>query len=161
MVNSIKTKYLLDTNILIGFSLWKPISLTFNNPFWSKLEETLVNKEWVLVDAVVDEVMYDKDLKKWCKEQVKNGLVDKITDDDRARAVEINNQYPMINQASGNSTVDTYLLAYAERNGCGIFSRESPRGNTSNPYKIPDVCNELKISRISKPKAFLKEIGFS
>jgi hypothetical protein len=161
MVNPIKTKYLVDTNILIGFSHWKPMSLTFNNQFWSEMEEALANKEWVLVDAVVDEVIYDIDLKKWCKEQVKKGLVDKITDDDRMRAVEINNQYKMIDQASGNSTVDTYLLAYAERNGYGIFSQESPRVNTAGLYKIPDVCDKLQISRIRKPKVFLKEIGFN
>lgn len=139
------------------------MSLTFNNPFWSKLEEALANKEWVLVDVVVDEASngYDGELRSWCSRQKKNGLVDKITDDDRERAVEINNQYPMINQASGNSTADTYLLAYAERNGCGIFSQESPRVNATALYKIPDVCDKLQISRIRKPKAFLTEIGFS
>lgn len=162
-VNPTKIKYLLDTNILIGFSLWKPMSLSFNDSFWSKLSATLASNEWILVDAVVDEVNngYDKELKKWCKEQKKNGFVDKITDDDRERAVEINNTYPMIDQSSGNSTVDTYLIAYAERNGCGIFSRESHMLNGAKLHKIPDVCNKLRISRISKPKAFLKEIGFN
>jgi len=100
-------------------------------------------------------------LREWCSRQKKNGLVDKITDDDRERAVEINNQYPMINQASGKSTVDTYILAHAERNGCGIFSQESPRVNAAALYKIPDVCDKLQISRIRKPKVFLKEIGFN
>ncbi|MEI7498035.1 MAG: DUF4411 family protein [Candidatus Falkowbacteria bacterium] len=160
--NPTKTKYLLDTNILIGFSLWKPIILKINEAFWSEFSDALKKDKWILLDVVVGEIQngFDADLKKWCKEQVKNNLVKKISDDNRSRAVEINNTYPMIDQSTFKSTVDTYLIAYAEANNIGIFSRESQRVKPTDLYKIPDVCSVLNIKRLSKPKAFLKEIGF-
>lgn len=160
----VKTKYLLDSNILIGFALWKPISLQLNDAFWFDFSDALSKDKWILLDVVVNEVSagyYDKELKKWCKEQVKNGFVKKISADNKTRSVEINNKYPMIDQYTHKSTVDTYLIAYAEENGLGIFSREAYRRNTSELYKIPDVCGALGIKRLSRPKAFLKEIGFS
>jgi hypothetical protein len=155
------TKYLVDTNVLIGFSLWKPISLNFNSIFWSKFSDALKNGEWVLLDVVANEVQYDTDLVKWCKEQKKNGLVTKIEDENRSRAVEINDQYKMIDGATGKSEVDTYLIAYAEANNIGIFSRESFRKNAGELYKIPDVCQLLNIKRTNKPKTFLRAIGFN
>ena len=59
-----KRIFLLDTNILINFSVWMPITL--NSVFWQKLEEALQSGAWVLLDVVVGEVKYDEDLKKWC-----------------------------------------------------------------------------------------------
>jgi len=155
-----KTIYLLDTNILIGFSLWKPMSLKLNDIFWTELTKSLEQGNWILLDVVANEVTSDKDLIAWCKEQKKNKLITELDDDSRDRAVEINKLYPMINQTTFKSEVDTFIIAYAEANSFGIFSRESPRVG-SGLYKIPDVCDILGIARLSKPKAFLKEIGFN
>ena len=158
-----KNKYLLDTNILIGFSLWKPMSLQLNNFFWLQFSELLGRGDWILLDVVVNEVNngYDLELKKWCKQQKTNNYIQKISSDNRIRGIEINNIYPMIDQYSQKSTVDTYLLAYAEENNLGIFSREAYRRNSNDLYKIPDVCDILNIKRLRKPKAFLKYIGFN
>ena len=49
-----KTKYVMDTNTLIGFSIWNPISL--NKAFWEKLESSLKEGKWVLLDVVFKEV---------------------------------------------------------------------------------------------------------
>ena len=86
--------YVLDTNVLIGFSLWLPISL--NNVFWTKTAESLKNGDWVLLDAVIKEIKYSDPLAKWCKEQHQKGLVQTITEYHKARGVAINNQYKMI-----------------------------------------------------------------
>lgn len=153
-----KKIYLIDTNVLIDFAIWIPIAL--NNVFWSKLEESLRNGEWILLDVVVDEIMYMPELKKWCQKQKGAGLVKNISDDNRNRAIEINNTYPMIDKVTSKSTVDTYLIAYAEANNLTIFSRESPRKSNTDPYKIPDTCASLKIDRIAKPQPFLTSIGF-
>jgi Domain of unknown function (DUF4411) len=162
MTNSpAKIKYLVDTNVLIGFSLWKPISLNFNADFWKKFSEALVDEKWVLLDVVSSEVKFDSDLMKWCKEQKDKGVIKKISDVDKNRAVEINNDHKMIDSITGKSTVDTYLVAYAEANGLGVFSRESFRKDSTELYKIPDVCQILKIKQTNKPKIFLKEIGFN
>jgi predicted nucleic acid-binding protein len=154
-----KTKYLLDTNILIKFCYWKPIELRLNDFFWSELSNKLKRGEWVLVDVVVNEITREGKLKDWCEEQVKNGFVVKVDDSVRKRAVEINNLYEMIDQYSGNSTVDTYIIAYAKANGLGVFSDEMKRIGTGL-YKIPDVCELLGIRHTRQPIVFLKNVGF-
>jgi len=154
-----KSAYLLDANILFGFSLWMPIDL--NKNFWDKLEESLRNGDWILLDVVVAEIAYDNDgLKKWCDAQKKHGLVVTIGDDIKNRAVEINNTYKMIDETTQKSAVDTYLVAYAEKHQMIVFSREALRIDNTKPYKIPDVCNALKIQWIRRPKRFLGAIGF-
>lgn len=155
--NSKKT-YLLDTNVLIDFAVWIPIPL--NSIFWSKLEDSLKNGEWILLDEVVNEIKFLPELQKWCKKQKQAGRVSSISNDDRNRAVVINTTYPMIDSAF-NSTVDTYIIAYAEANKLTIFSRESPRKNNTALHKIPDTCAALKIDRIAKPQVFLTDIGFN
>lgn len=154
-----KQIYLLDANILFGFSLWVPIDI--NKNFWNKLEESLASGGWVLLDAVVAEIKHDNDgLKKWCDTQKKKGLVKNISDDNKNRGVEINNAYKMIDETTQKSTVDTYLIAYAEENKLTIFSREAFRANDTELYKIPDVCREFNIQIIRRPKKFLEAIGF-
>lgn len=153
-----KKIYVLDTNILIGFYQWIPIDL--NKNFWTKFEESLKKGEWVLLDVVVDEIKFENDLKKWCVEQKKNSLVKNIDENCRNRGVEINNAYKMIDEATQNSTADTYLIAYAEANNLVIFSREGRRTKDTDLYKIPDVCDILKIEVIRNPIVFLRTIGF-
>lgn len=160
--NGAKIKYLLDTNVLIGFSLWKPISLNLNKDFWFKLGESLKNDDWTLLDVVVGEIRGgDYDLINWLNLQKRNGLVKAIDTNNKNRAVEINNNYKMIDEIIFKSTVDTYLIAYAEANNLGIFTREGNRKSQNELYKIPDVCDLLKIKHIKKPKIFLHEIGFN
>ncbi|HNZ85790.1 MAG TPA: hypothetical protein PKN90_05630, partial [Paludibacteraceae bacterium] len=43
--------YILDTNILINFSIWCPME--FNEGFWLKLEKLLEEGKWILLDVVV------------------------------------------------------------------------------------------------------------
>jgi len=154
-----KSVYILDANILFGFSLWMPMSL--NKIFWLKLEESLKNGDWILLDIVVGEVKYDNGgLKKWCDDQRKKGLVKSIGDEHKNRGVEINNTYKMIDETSLKSTVDTYLIAYAEANKFIIFTREAFRTNTTNLFKIPDVCKVLNVNMIRAPQEFLEAIGY-
>ena len=116
---------------------------------------------WVLLDVIYREVKFDRDLLKWCKEQNKKGLVTNIDDGIRNQAININNNYEMIDPLTFKSEADTFLLAFAKINGLGIFSRESKRTKERDLYKIPDVCDIFKIRHTSKPKVFLKEIGFN
>lgn len=154
----IEPVYLVDTNILIEFDKWLPISL--NGVFWNKLEESLEAGQWVLLDVVVDEIKYNKELLAWCKKQRSAGLVTKISDDNRTRALEISTKYSIIDQATGNSTVDTYLLAYAEEHKLTIFTREARRKSTTDRYKIPDVSTELGINCTFRPLSFLNSIKY-
>ncbi|MBP9686451.1 MAG: DUF4411 family protein [Candidatus Doudnabacteria bacterium] len=150
--------YLIDTNILIEFDKWLPIAL--NGVFWSKLEEALKAGQWILLDVVVDEIKYNKDLMNWCKKQQGAGLVTKVSDENRARALEISSQYSIIDPATGNSTVDTYIIAYAEERGLTVFTREARRKSTTDRYKVPDVCTELGVNSIFRPLSFLNSIKY-
>lgn len=132
-----------------------------SSDFWDKLSVALNDKKWVLLDVVVSEIKYNKELEAWCKKQKQNGLVTDLDDDSRNRAIEINNTYPMIDTTTAKSTVDTYIIAFAERNSLGVFSRESNMDPTKTTlYKIPDVCQKLKVENIRKPETFYKQIGF-
>ena len=154
-----KRVYVVDTNVLIQLSVWMPIDL--NSIFWKKFEESLANGDWVLLDVMVEEIKYGNDgLKKWCGEQKKKGLIQSIADDHRNRAAEINNAYKMIDESSGKSAGDTYLLAFTEAHKLVVFSREAPRRNSSDLYKIPDVCKILNIDIIYRPREFFEAIGF-
>lgn len=153
----IKKVYLLDTNILIEFSLWLPIDLYPS--FWKNLAASLAKNEWVLLDEVVAEIKYNKPLEDWCKEQKQRGYITKVSDEDRERAIVINSTYKMIDAASKNSTADTYLLAHAEANQLTILSREGNRKKETDLFKIPDTCKELHIPQERKPRHFYEATG--
>jgi len=158
MKSSNLVKYILDTNILMKFEKWIPIEV--NSFFWEKMEETLLLGKWVLLDVVVNEIKWEKNLFNWCKKQKEKGLTTKISDEDRNRGVEINNLYNMIDQNTGKSTTDTYIIAHAEANGLGVFSDEMFKDKDKIFNKIPDVCNALKVKNIRKPILFFRNIGF-
>ena len=153
-----KIVYVLDANVLINFLLWHPPK--FSVAFWSKIQELLENGRWILLDVVADEMRYDRDLSGWTKEQKKKNLIVRIDDEVRNRATEINNQYKMIDEVSGKSEADTYIIAYAEINSLAIFTREGLRKDKDGLYKIPDVCSRLGIEYTRRPKVFMNKMGF-
>ena len=148
----------MDTSMLIGFSRWIPIGL--NKNFWNALETALQDKKWILLDVVVGEIKYNKPLEDWCKKQKISSLVINIENNDRNGAIKINNDYPMIDQATFKSETDTYIIAYALNNKIGVFSTEMQKLPADKLYKIPDVCKELGVKFIYKPKDFLESINF-
>lgn len=158
MNNSSPDRYIIDTDALVGFYTWQPFKHSRN--FWSKLEAAIREGSVVLLDVVADEITYNSPLKTWVGEQRRNGLVTRIIDEVREKAAEINNRYKMINEETGNSQTDTYIVAYASLNNLKVFSREAPKKPGDNFYKIPDVCDELKIGHTRNPGQFLSHIGY-
>ncbi|MEK7541295.1 MAG: DUF4411 family protein [Patescibacteria group bacterium] len=157
-VDGSKPIYVVDTNVLLGFATWNP--LEFRQEFWEKFEKALENKKWVLLDVVVGEVIYDGELKRWCKRQKDRNLVTTIDDEIKNLAIEINNKYPMINVETDNSSVDPFLIAFASKNELGVFTREIYKMPGEPLYKIPDVCKALNVPCIKNPTWFMKSIGF-
>lgn len=149
--------YILDTNVLLELERWIPIEI--GPTFWDLLEKALKDGKWVLLDIIVEEIGYPATLVAWCKKQRAMGNVVKIDDSQRERGVEINRLFPMIDESSGRSEKDTYLIAYAEAYGLTVFSREGPKKPSESRYKIPDVCTELKVRSIRNPRTFYKLIG--
>ena len=157
-INSINhTKYIIDTNTIAKFAYWLPLAM--HSDFWNKMENKLHNGEWVLLDCVVGEIKYfGHELNIWMKKQ--KNFVTKITQKDFLKAAEINNSYPMIEQSTGRSTVDTYIVAHALNNGLGILSQENSRRLGEKLYKIPDTCSLYNIPCIKRPDTFLKKINY-
>lgn len=152
------SKYVVDTNTLIGFSIWNPISL--NKVFWEKLELSLKEGKWILLDVVYKEVTHNGPLKEWCKKQKQNGLVVEISEDDKLSAIEINNNYPMVDSTTFKSGGDPYIVAYALNNKIAVFTREIYKTPIEKLFKIPDVCQILSIKCTKKPEEFLESISF-
>lgn len=148
----------MDTNTLIGFSIWNPINL--NKAFWEKLESSLKDGKWVLLDVVFDEITHAGPLKDWCKKQKQAGLVTEISDSDKLSAIEINNNYPMIDQTTFNSSGDPYIIAYALNSKIAVFTREIHKTPTQTLHKIPDVCKLLNVPITKKPEDFLESIEY-
>ncbi len=151
-----KLPYILDTNILIGFQEWVPRE--FFPTFWSTLADKIQDGKIILLDVVCDEVLYSPSLTKWCATQKGNNLLTSIDNQDRVRGLVINSQYKMIDANSGKSEVDTYIIAYAERTGVSICSKESRRRNNKELYKIPDVCGILKIHITKNMQTVWKDV---
>lgn len=154
-----KKVYLVDTSVLIGFVNWLPFK--YHQKFWDKLALALENGQWTLLDIVVNEITYPKALKDWCEDQRKKGLVKKIDPLDKDRGIDINNQYPMIDQSSFKSETDTYIIAYAERNGLKIISAEREKYPHEVLFKIPDTCNLLGIKNTRRVEDLLDDIGYT
>lgn len=148
----------MDANILINFSRWIPLEL--NDDFWKKLEISLSQGKWILLDVVVDEITSKGLLKTWCQKQKANGLVVAITDVDRELSVEINNNSPMVDQTTFKSTTDTFIIAYASNNNVGVFSAEMRKTPIEKLFKIPDVCAALGLNFTHRPINFLESINF-
>jgi len=151
--------FVLDTNILIEMNRWIPLGLC--PEFWQLLGQALHDKKWVLLDIVVKEVGFPQTLVDWCKKQKDAGLVTEIEDSHRQRGVEINGLYKMIDEASGKSESDTYLIAYAEISGMVVLSREGPKKPAETLFKVPDVCGKLNIPCSREPGEFYRKIGFT
>jgi hypothetical protein len=149
--------YIVDTNVLLDFRFWLPME--YHPTFWQKLEVALKDKKWILLDEVVDEIGFPEDIKKWCRRMKTSNLTTQLTSEEYARAIEINTLYPMIDQSTFKSAVDTYIIAAAESRKHMVFSREGAKKLHEVLYKIPDVCGFLKVRSIKRPAVFLKNIG--
>ncbi|MFA6422210.1 MAG: DUF4411 family protein [Candidatus Buchananbacteria bacterium] len=151
-----ETIFVLDTNILIESAYWYPFE--FFPEFWQVMEKLLKEGRWILLDVVEQEIGGPKKLKKWINTQKVNGLVNKITDEVRSLAAEINDQYQIIDGIK--SQADAYIIAFSKINGCTLFTREGHRKMPSDIYKIPDVCDILAIKYIRYVKDFIRSVGF-
>ena len=99
----------------------------------------------VVLDSIADECKNAR-LKTWI-EQIRLWIV-AIDANIRQRAIDIIRQYQMITAdpaGQSKSVADTHLIAYAGKNGLGIFSYESIQRNPQGPPKIPDICNAMDI----------------
>ena len=154
-MNQSKKSYVIDTNILINFRIFTPMSIHIT--FWKQLSEAVTNKTIVIIRDVADECK-DREIEPWVNRQE----VTEISDDIRERAIEINNKYLLITEEDGikKSKADPVIIAYAEKNQSVVFTQEAKRKSNSDPMKIPDVCNALSIRCERWPDKVFEDINF-
>ena len=71
------TVYIVDANFFINFHKWLP---RYRFPaFWNELEKALRDGKWILLDVIVNEIRGERELKKWCDKQEKDGYLTSIT----------------------------------------------------------------------------------
>lgn len=163
MIKSISsTRYILDTNILINLNDWLPVDKF--PKFWDRMEKSLKDDKWVLLDVVVAEILKYKgkdNISNWCKKQKVSGFV-KITNHLLYRSVEINDKYKIIDEVAQKSTADPIILAFAEQNKSDykIFTREGYKKDGEKLMKIPDVCRDMNIKYLRQVSEFYEHIEF-
>ena len=148
-------QYVIDTNILISFRIFTPMNI--HKTFWNRMTDAVKQGKLIFIQDVAEECK-DPFLKLWLK-TVSNSVT-RIDDNLRNRAIEINNQYPMIDRTSTTikSQADPVIIAFAEKNKDIVFSHEKNRKKDDDLYKIPDVCEILKIRCVRWPDKVLPKI---
>ena len=146
--------YIIDTNILINFRIFTPMSVHVT--FWKQFNEAVENGTIIIIREVADECK-DSEINEWVKSQ---RIIE--TDDVQKRAIEIDDKYHLITQKEGitKSAADPVIIAYAEKNNGIVFTREAKRKLDDTPMKIPDVCEALSIKYQRWPDQFFKNIKF-
>ena len=147
--------YIIDTNILISFRIYTPMNIHVT--FWKQLSEIIEKKEIIIIKDVADECT-DLELKNWVNEQ----HIEKVSNDVRERAAEINNEYHLITQKGQieKSVADPVIIAYAEKYNGIVFTQETNRKPNSKLRKIPDVCEALSIEYQRWPDNVFEDIKF-
>ena len=139
-------RYLIDANILISLDIFTPRE--YHLDFWAGLKEQIAKGNIILLDVIYDECK-SPHLKKWLDKEIKAaGLITPVSTDIKNKGLALNKKYGIITKdAVGRikSAADTYLIAYAKKNGLVIFTYESKRRDVQAPMKIPDVCDAQKV----------------
>ena len=151
-----QSPYIIDTNILINFRIFTPMNIHVT--FWRQLSEAVENKAIIIIQDVADECTRRDELKIWVNKQ----KIEKVTQDVRDRAFEIDNEYSLITQEKEiiKSEADPVIIAYAEKHSGIVFTRESKRKSKDMPMKIPDVCKALSIEYRRSPDHVFRNIKF-
>ncbi len=148
-------RYIIDTNILINFKIFTPMKI--HEIFWKQLGECIKKGEIVLIQDVANECK-DRELKGWVFKQ----KIEKVSNDIKDRANEINKEYPIITvlDQQTKSEADPIIIAYAEQNNCCVFTREADEDPKNGIYKIPAICKKLNIDFQRWPNKVFDNLRF-
>ena len=153
-------KYVIDTMILINFSIYLPRN--YHPTFWRWLEDQIAQGNIIILDVVVKECRSNP-VKSWVNSKsIKRYIV--ATDNSiKDRAKEINSTHGLITEEAGitKSQADPVIIAYAEMEGHAVFTQERERRAGETRNKIPDVCRSLGVPCERFPQDILRQLSFS
>ena len=153
-------RYVIDTNILIGFSIYSPAK--YYPTFWKWFEDQVTKGRIIILDVVRDECR-NQTIKKWIMRKSIKSCIVKTGDEIKKEGLVIDSEYSLTTEEGGvqKSTADPVIIAYAKRHGYTVFSQERNRKPEETQNKIPDVCTELGVPVERWPENVLKELGFT
>ncbi len=137
------TLYCLDTSVLIESwgRHYKPSRFP---TFWVHVHESITAGIFISPEIVLNELERKADeLCEWTKER--RGLFVPLTADLQRVHDDVINRFPrLINQSTGKSMADPWVIALAKLRGCPVVTYEKS-GSENNP-RIPDACLRLGIA---------------
>ena len=156
-------KYLLDTNVYIGFYDRYYLPVHFPT-FWENFKDH-INKFVVIPKVVLDENYQDQWLRNWIKENFSHDIINhKNYAEGFAEIlthIQMQEHYKddvLINWAR-EKIADPWILAIAKKENLTIVTDETSNHNLnknqpSKSAKIPDVARELGIECINRNEFF-------
>lgn len=162
--------FIVDTNFFIqSHRITYPLDVAVN--FWYKVKKLFEEGKIISIDKVKDEIFKnDDELKKWIEQNL-SATFFKSTE-----TKEVLDEYQkIVNWANSKSThyipnaineflqfenSDAWLIAYALsiKKNCQIVTQEKSEPNRKSKIKIPEVCNDFKISYKNLIEMF-RELG--
>ena len=157
-------KYLLDTNIYIGFydRYYRPIHFP---TFWDNIK-TPLNENVVIPKVVLDESHQDEWIKEWVKENFNRDIINHKTYAEQFGEVLAHIQSSkyyrddVLIDWAREKIADPWLLAIAKKENLIIVTDELPKirdkNRPSKKAKIPDVAKDLSIDCINRNEFFAR-----
>ena len=149
-------KYSIDTSaILDGWSRYYPPDVFPD--LWDKRLDHLIAKGALRATEMVLQELERKhdEVYQWAKQR--DALFIPINEEIQTHVSEILTKSPrLIDERSGRSNADPFVIALARMNGCAVLTGEKPTNRPNRP-KIPDVCDAFGIRWLSILEVFRQE----
>lgn len=147
-------KYLIDTDVLIGF--YESIPMEIYETQWELIKSYISEEKIILCEAVVGEVKKADELKQWLSQFSKN-IVPCYTREVIVEAKTIINDFPkLIDVVNPSDQADPYVIAVAKLNNYTVLSNEI-LSEGGKKMKIPYVCKQLSIDCMNTKQFYQEE----
>lgn len=147
-------KYIIDTDVLIGFNDSLPMDVYETQ--WKMIGENIENGKIIICEAVFNEIKKSVELKEWL-DNYKKLIASCYSDKVLIEAKIIINEYPKlidINNPSDQS--DPYVIALAKLNRFTVLTNEK-YSEGGKKTKIPYICKKMLINCINIHDFYIKE----
>jgi len=149
-------KYCIDTSALMdAWVRWYPPEVFPS--LWDAMDALIDDRRLISSEEVLHELERKEGdtLHAWAKEREQVFLP--LDDNIQACPSEIMTSHPrLVDERTGKSFADPWVIATAEVNGCGVVTGEKGTGTPDRP-KIPDVCQARNILCVGIVELIRKE----
>ena len=150
MTNLSQDRYLLDADVLIAAHRHRYPPDLFPG-FWDCLSHHLATGHLLMIDRVVDEIVFPIELSQWV-EQAANGYFPTTATQPIADAyrqvmdwVQDNPQFTPATRAEFARGADGWLAAYAMVHGAIVVTNEVSAPDARRKVPLPDLCDQFQV----------------